>query len=521
MSNYNYLKIDFYGQFNADTIHKLTYPEPYNPMDSSSQLWLNPITDPRAIRTLFPMAKYGYRVHRDANGTYYSLLTRYERDARQGYVAITVMIGAKYESLINGKAIFNLLNMLKANVLDTDNITVQAVEQCLVASQMPTINAATPPSITPVQNSSQQAFRAYGSNDELYDILQFPEQEEYDQYGEVYLINNFWCNDSVPGVSQITSPIVKRQQVDDYDSNIIQKPKKEGMSCWTKALITLSILMLLGAAIGGGIYYFFYYNKVERLSADKKEVTFSRKGGEKTVTITTDADSFEVTKKPEWVTVTVGDKEITIKCEQLDTYEDREDIIKLKAGDKEDIITVKQNAETTYLRLSQDMIRTGHNGGEAVVNFDTDGDPSAIEYKIDNAIFCNVTKTSRGFTFNIGENNSYSPRQAIITIISDNQEKKITIHQAGKCYKCDGRGNEYCFVCNGSGQEQCPECYGYNQDCDKCGGRGYIPCRYCNRQHPCESCNGTGDNFEPVQQYGRDIQNIYDYDDWEEYTRPI
>ena len=47
MSNYDYLKIDFYGQFNADTIHKLTYPEPYNPMDSSSQVLLNPITDHR------------------------------------------------------------------------------------------------------------------------------------------------------------------------------------------------------------------------------------------------------------------------------------------------------------------------------------------------------------------------------------------------------------------------------------------------------------------------------------------
>ncbi|MBR5640332.1 MAG: hypothetical protein IKW83_11490 [Muribaculaceae bacterium] len=217
MSNYNYLKIDFYGQFNADTIHKLTYPEPYNPMGSASQLWLNPITDPRVIRTLFPMAKYGYRVHRDANGTYYSLLTRYERDARQGYVAITVMIGAKYESLINGKAIFNLLNMLKANVLDTDNITSRAVEQCLIASQMPTINAS-PMRITQVQNRSQQAFRVYNTNEELYDIFQFPKQAEYDQYGEVFLINKFWCNNTVPGVALLTSSIIKTYSVTKTDN---------------------------------------------------------------------------------------------------------------------------------------------------------------------------------------------------------------------------------------------------------------------------------------------------------------
>lgn len=212
MSNYNYLKIDFYGQFNDDTIHKLTYPEPFNPMDASSLLWLNPITDPRAIRTLFPMAKYGYKIHRDANGAYYSLLTRYERDARQGYVAITVMIGAQYESVINGKAIFNLLNLLKTNVLDTDNITATAVEHCLIACQMPTLNVA-PLSITQVQNRSQQAFRVYNSNEELYDIFQFPKQSEYDQYGEVFLINKFWCNNSVQGLALLTSPIIKTYNV--------------------------------------------------------------------------------------------------------------------------------------------------------------------------------------------------------------------------------------------------------------------------------------------------------------------
>ena len=212
MSPYNYLKIDFYGQFNDDTIHKLTYPEPFNPIDAASQLWLSPITDPRAIRTLSPMAKYGYRVHRDINGTYFSLLTRYERDARRGYVAITVMIAAQYESLIDGKAIFNLLNLLKTNVLDTNNITAVAVEQCLGASNMPSKNVA-PPSITPVQSSSQQALRVYSSNEELCDIFQFPGQAEYDLYGEVFLINKLWCNSTVPGVTLITSPIIKTYSV--------------------------------------------------------------------------------------------------------------------------------------------------------------------------------------------------------------------------------------------------------------------------------------------------------------------
>ncbi len=245
MSNYNYLKIDFYGQFNDDTIHKLTYPEPFNPMDTSSLQWLNPITDPRAIRTLFPMAKYGYKIHCDANGTYYSLLTRYERDARQGYVAITVMIGAQYDSVIDGKAIFDLLNQLKTNVLDTDNITATAVEHCLVACQMPTLNVATPV-ITPVQNLSQQAFRVYGSNEELYDIFQYPEQSVQEQYGEVFLINKFWCNNEVPGVEQITSPISRSSS--HLSQSTTHVPSSTSHATHLKWLIPI-LSFLLGAAI--------------------------------------------------------------------------------------------------------------------------------------------------------------------------------------------------------------------------------------------------------------------------------
>lgn len=212
MSNYDYLKIDFYGQFNADTIHKLTYPEPYNPMDSSSQVWLNPITDPRSMRTLFPVAKHGYRIHRDSNGTYYSFITRYERDSRQGYVAITVMIGAKYESIISGKNIYDLLNILKTDVLDNDNFTVEAVEQCLEACNMPQ-HRVQPMRFMPVEPNWKQAFRVYSTNAELYDIFQFPDQADYDQYGEVFFISKFWCNNSVPGVDLLTSNIIKTYTV--------------------------------------------------------------------------------------------------------------------------------------------------------------------------------------------------------------------------------------------------------------------------------------------------------------------
>ena len=283
--------------------------------------------------------------------------------------------------------------------------------------------------------------------------------------------------------------------------------KGKGMPGWAKALITLSILMLLGA-LGGGAYYYFFYNKMQRFHPDDDVVTFSRNGGEKTVTITTDAKEFKVTKSPDWVSVTTGDKEITIMCQPLESFEDREGTIKLKAGDKEAKITVKQSANATYLRLSSDLVKIGHNGEEVTIDLDTDGDPSTIDFKINDPFMCSLSsRSATGFTATIEENTSPLPRECSITITSDKQERTVTIIQAGRCPSCDGSGKEPCYRCDGKGHNDCSNCNGtgllynlYNSEyinCEYCEGRGNLPCDDCNSQGytTCEQCNGTGNNF--------------------------
>lgn len=292
-----------------------------------------------------------------------------------------------------------------------------------------------------------------------------------------------------------------------------QNKRKAGMAGWAKALLTLSIVMLVGA-IGGGLYYFLIYNRVGKFTLDEDEVTFSRNGGTKTVAFSTDATEIEVVKKPQWVTVEVGSDDITIKCQQLDIYGDRDGVIKLKAGNKEAKITVKQNSKATYMRLSQDFIKTGHNSEEVVINLDTDGDPSSIDFDIDDHYMCSLTdKSSTGFTVIIEENSASSPRQCSITISSGTQSKTLTIIQAGQCMWCDGSGHTSCsaFNCN-NGRIECSSCGGdgeiydgYNYDlgesiytqCDDCGGRGYNSCERCGGRgyNSCDHCNGTGNNF--------------------------
>ncbi len=298
----------------------------------------------------------------------------------------------------------------------------------------------------------------------------------------------------------------------NHQRPIPQKPVKTGMSWWAKTLLTLSILLLV-SAIGGAAYYFLY-NKVDKLSPDEEVVKFSRIGGTKTVTITTDAKEIEVTKKPNWVMVDVGNEEITIKCQQLDSYEDREGVIKLKAGDKVAKITVKQSAQATYLRLSQDIIKTGHDSDVALIDLDTDGDPSKIIIEIDNNYMCSLTDiSSTGFTVIIEGNPSTLPRQCTITIGCGKQEKTLTIIQAGQCYYCEGIGKTVCdaYNCN-NGRVICPYCEGSGEvnggysselgeyvttSCDACDGHGYISCQLCNGRgyNPCPHCNGTGNNF--------------------------
>lgn len=283
-----------------------------------------------------------------------------------------------------------------------------------------------------------------------------------------------------------------------------QKPQKKGLSGLAVTLVTL---LLLGV-LGGAAYYFFFYNKVTKLRPDDEVVTFTRKGGEKTVIIDTDAKEIEVAKHPDWVNVTTGDGEITIKCEPMGSYEDREGIIKLKAGDLQAKITVKQSANATYFSLSQDLIRTGHDGDEVVIELDTDGDPSSIYYKIDDPYMCSLTdRTTSGFTVVIDQNIYPYPRECNITLSSGTEERTLTVIQAGRCSYCDGSGKEYCLSCLGEGHTSCSNCSGsgkeYNfsiddyVECALCNGHGYVNCSECNGcgYYQCEHCNGTGDVF--------------------------
>ena len=208
MANYNYLKVDFYGQFDNDTIHKLCYPEPYNRANAAAVAWLNPIKDYRnSMRTLFPTANNCYKIHLDNNGVYYSMLFRNADDTRGGYVMITTMIALNYVKLIDGEAILTLLNLLKRKVVDAKNFTPAAVEESLVASGMPQQQTAMP-LIKPISGGSTAlAYRTYASNDELIALFQFPRQADYMRFADVFFVPKQWTPQAGASIQPLTTPI--------------------------------------------------------------------------------------------------------------------------------------------------------------------------------------------------------------------------------------------------------------------------------------------------------------------------
>lgn len=209
MANYNYLKIDIYGQFNNDTVHKFTYPEPYNPLQRAAMAWLNPIKDHRNdMRSFFPSADYCYKIHRDNNGVYYSLIMRNAEDVRGGYIMITVMCPNTHIKMINGKSVFELLNLLKIRVVEAKNFNAPTVENCLAASGMTQQQQVAPPfAALPATATAQIAYRVYSSPQELFDLFQFPKQDDYNKFADVFFVKQIWAQAVPQTITRLTAPI--------------------------------------------------------------------------------------------------------------------------------------------------------------------------------------------------------------------------------------------------------------------------------------------------------------------------
>ena len=236
------------------------------------------------------------------------------------------------------------------------------------------------------------------------------------------------------------------------------------------AALIVGILALLG-------YYLYQKNSATYLTADTTDLYFSRKGGDKTVNISTDGNSIEVADCPSWLNVTAGNGYVTVNCDS-GSDSDRSGVIMLKSGSINCGIKVTQRAHATFISLSEQTITQGREEGDFNIKIQSDGggfSSTAPDY-------CTVSNlTDEGFTLHI-DYNSGSHRDGVVTITDGSKVATLSVSQKGRCTNCGGDGKVTCGSCGGLG-----EVYNWDWDyydyCSSCGGDGI---------KTCSKCGGTG-----------------------------
>ena len=241
------------------------------------------------------------------------------------------------------------------------------------------------------------------------------------------------------------------------------------------ALIAIAAVLVVGI-LGILGYYLYQRNKATYISAETQTVSLARKGGEKTVGVSTDGNYFEVTQSPDWLTVSTNERGIVINCTPLSGESDRSGTIVIKSGSKSTQVAVTQRAHATFIRLSEETVEQGRDEGDHNISIESDGS----DFNITAPDYCSVSNVSdQGFSLHIDKNHG-NHRSGTVKVTDGHIEATLAISQKGICSSCGGRGKVTCSRCGGSGEEWFEDYYDYWYDiCTVCGGDGEVRCSKC------------------------------------------
>jgi hypothetical protein len=166
------------------------------------------------------------------------------------------------------------------------------------------------------------------------------------------------------------------------------------------------------------------------LSVSKKELTFYSAGGQETISVITDADSYSVDLLPSWCSVQKNGKAILITCTENLSPSDRMDIFTVSAGKKVEKINIRQHGKQEItLSVSNDNISfTSGTGNSGSISVQT----NASEFSISQVpSWCSVKTYSGYFTVSCTSNLSTQSRSDWFKVKAGNKEIKINVTQAG------------------------------------------------------------------------------------------
>ncbi len=200
---------------------------------------------------------------------------------------------------------------------------------------------------------------------------------------------------------------------------------------------TISYFMLLWAAV----FTFAACNpkdetEVATLTLGKKALTFANSGGDETVSVETNQDSWVAfVSNGDWINLTKSGSKLKVVAKANDKGEVRTATVVVLAGGAQDLIEVTQSKAdiTISLDFSETELFMPTKGGQKFVEVKANSDEWSLEELDADVTWLNVVKTSSLIVIEAQENTTFETREvSLFAKTATGETKEISISQAGK-----------------------------------------------------------------------------------------
>ena len=166
------------------------------------------------------------------------------------------------------------------------------------------------------------------------------------------------------------------------------------------------------------------------LSVSSGNLSFLSTGGTKNITVTTNAETYDVVSLPDWCSVTKKSDAFEVTCKPNTGYSARSGEFKVTAGGKE--VTINVSQIVINLKVSSDNLSFSSSGGTQSITVTTNADNYAVSFL---PAWCSIKKYSTYFTVTCNSNPDGSSKNQWFSVKAGDKEIEIYVKQAA-CFNC-------------------------------------------------------------------------------------
>lgn len=176
----NQLILSTYGQIVIGDSTDTRIGFVYSNEEITDDSWNTSLFDPRIART-FGSSRI-YALWSNEHGYYYSLIDKNPDDERNGFIMLTIF--SKKSKINNGKAIVESLVALWRTIVIENNTDAQILNTLLTPLSKYQQRSYT---LSDATLTGIKGYRLYSSENDLYKIMQLPDQTEYSKYDRILI----------------------------------------------------------------------------------------------------------------------------------------------------------------------------------------------------------------------------------------------------------------------------------------------------------------------------------------------